>query len=548
MKKSFGLLLGCIVVLAAFLRLYSINTVPVSLYWDEAAITYNAYSIAMTGKDEFGSSLPLLFQSFNDYKMPGNIYLTAFMVNVFGLNEFSARAASAFLGIATVLVTFFLVKTLLSQSRMAEKIALLTSFMLAISPWHVQFSRTGFEANSGVFFIVLGSWLFLRSISFKHSLSFIVASISFALSFYFYRSIFLFVPFLMVILFSLYGKKVVSVFPKKILIVSGILFIIIFVPILRAAASPEGLTRAKQVAILTNSSEKVYEAAKKQLENPGIIGKFLYNRRVVYVQEFMADYISHFNPSYLFLHGDDNGRHGPRGMGLLYLWEVPFIIVGLYVLTTLDKKISLLIIGWILIGPIAAATSLPSPHALRSLNILPMPMLLTALGANFVFGFFKKRWKILAGSILTCICMYSTAMYLHLYYYKTAQSTSAQWADGYKQLTEYIFAHEEGYEKVVITGYNWQPYIYFLLYKHYDPVLFQRYGSKQSFDKYVFGGTSWDMNGKELHDTDLRKFAGSERVLVALSPEEFEAQKENIHTLTEIKNHNNEIVYIVGEL
>ena len=213
MKKSFGLLLGCIVVLAAFLRLYSINTVPVSLYWDEAAITYNAYSIAMTGKDEFGSSLPLLFQSFNDYKMPGNIYLTAFMVNVFGLNEFSARAASAFLGIATVLVTFFLVKTLLSQSRMAEKIALLTSFMLAISPWHVQFSRTGFEANSGVFFIVLGSWLFLRSISFKHSLSFIVASISFALSFSFYRRIFLFVPFLMVILFSLYGKKVVSVFP-----------------------------------------------------------------------------------------------------------------------------------------------------------------------------------------------------------------------------------------------------------------------------------------------------------------------------------------------
>ena len=52
-----------------------------SLYWDEVSSTYNAYSIAETGKDEFGNSFPLLFRAFEDYKTPANIYLTAISVN-----------------------------------------------------------------------------------------------------------------------------------------------------------------------------------------------------------------------------------------------------------------------------------------------------------------------------------------------------------------------------------------------------------------------------------------------------------------------------------
>ena len=66
-----------ILLIAAFLRFYKLDSYPVSISWDEAAIGYNAYSIAQTGKDEYGQKFPVLFRSFNDYKLPGYIYLDA---------------------------------------------------------------------------------------------------------------------------------------------------------------------------------------------------------------------------------------------------------------------------------------------------------------------------------------------------------------------------------------------------------------------------------------------------------------------------------------
>ena len=104
-----------ILILGGFLRFYKIDQVPVSLYWDETASAYNAYSIALTGKDEYGTSFPLLFRSFDDYKAPGNIYLTSLAVRLFGLNEFSARFTSAFLGTVSILITYLLISEIFNE-------------------------------------------------------------------------------------------------------------------------------------------------------------------------------------------------------------------------------------------------------------------------------------------------------------------------------------------------------------------------------------------------------------------------------------------------
>ncbi len=58
------ILLISIVILAASLRLYKLDSVPPSLNWDEVAFGYNAYTIANWGKDEWGKSFPLVFTSF----------------------------------------------------------------------------------------------------------------------------------------------------------------------------------------------------------------------------------------------------------------------------------------------------------------------------------------------------------------------------------------------------------------------------------------------------------------------------------------------------
>ena len=103
-----------IFVLAVFLRFYKLSSNPPSLYWEEAALGYDAYSILKTGKDFHGNKFPLVaFESFGDWKPSLYFYTLVPSIALFGLNEFAVRFPSAFFGSLTVLLTYFLVKSYL---------------------------------------------------------------------------------------------------------------------------------------------------------------------------------------------------------------------------------------------------------------------------------------------------------------------------------------------------------------------------------------------------------------------------------------------------
>ena len=532
-----------IIIIAAILRFYQIDKIPVSLYWDEVSQGYNAYSISQTLRDEYGNFLPILFRGFDDYKMPLNIYLTSLSVKTMGLNEFAVRFPSALFGTFTVFVTFFLVSQFLERSawvmgkKYKNSIALLSTFFLAISPWHIQFSRAGFEANITLFFIVLGVHLFFKGLE-KYKYYFF-SLISFAIACYGYRSVEIFLPVLLLILFIAFRKELFKIGLPRIglgLLLFGLLTIPLLNPLMH-----EGSSRFKQTSISITVNQIALDNFQKGIKT---------NRKLLYATTFFQSYISQFTPQFLFTRGDPNGRQSPRGMGMLYLWEIPFLLIGLYVVIkyfSFPIKISIFI--WLLSASLPAALSIPTPHALRSLNILPIPQVLSAIGVFYLFFVFTKSLRKLYVTVLILLTAFFFVRYVSLYNYTNTRSNVVDWADGYKQLTEYVFAKKANYDKILISGHYWEPYIYFLFYSKYDPKSYQESGTSNGFGKYVFGGTSWDKdkNSQELGNINLRKYANtSGHLLVALSQEEYDLQKDNINRLTEIKNHDNQTVFIVG--
>jgi 4-amino-4-deoxy-L-arabinose transferase-like glycosyltransferase len=542
---NFKVWLFFIVIIAATLRFYQINKIPVSLYWDEVSQGYNAYSISQTLKDEYGNFMPLLFRAFDDYKMPLNIYLTSLSVKAFGLNEFAIRFPSALFGTLTILVSFFLVRQLLERcgwlmgQKYKDVIALISAFFLAISPWHIQFSRAGFEANVALFFVILGVYLFLKGLE-KHRY-YLFSLFSFVAACYGYRSIEIFLPVLLFGLLIGFRKELFKIGLPKIGL-GLILFGLLLFPLLNSLLH-EGASRFNQ----TNISVEINQIALGNFQK-GIKT----NRKLVYVTTFLKNYISQFTPQFLFTSGDPNGRQSPRGMGMQYLWEIPFLIIGLYVILkyfSTPVKISLL--AWLLAAPLPAALSIPTPHALRALNILPILQIATAIGVVYLFFTFTKSIGRLYVVLLFLLISFFFVRYINLYNYTNTKSNVADWADGYKQLAQYVHANEISYDKILISGHYWEPYIYFLFYNKYDPKIYQESGTSNGFGKYVFGGTSWDKdkNSQELGSVNLRKYAKTSKyLLVALSPEEYNDQKNNITKLTEIKSHNNGVVFIVGEV
>src|SRR5215469_1838474 len=100
MKKKLNIiLLFGIIIIASILRLWQIANVPPSPDWDEVALGYNAYSILQTGKDEYGSFLPIVLRSYDDYKPALYTYLVIPFIRIFGLNIVAVRLPAAIIGV-----------------------------------------------------------------------------------------------------------------------------------------------------------------------------------------------------------------------------------------------------------------------------------------------------------------------------------------------------------------------------------------------------------------------------------------------------------------
>jgi 4-amino-4-deoxy-L-arabinose transferase-like glycosyltransferase len=184
MKKTKILLVGILLV-ASFLRLWKLSEVPVSMFGDELDVGYQAYSIIQTGKDYYGNFMPLQFHSLAEYRTPLYLYSAVPTVALFGISPWGVRLPAAIMGILGVWGIFLLVTELLSyqvtkkgeqrqiadssrglsavRNDRSEAIALVAAFVLAISPWHIQYSRAGFEVTELLAFLLFGLYFFLRS-------------------------------------------------------------------------------------------------------------------------------------------------------------------------------------------------------------------------------------------------------------------------------------------------------------------------------------------------------------------------------------------------
>ena len=498
--KSSHWLLVIILILAAVLRFYQLGNNPPSLDWDEASIGYNAYSILKTGKDEFGRSFPVSIRSFEDYKPALYTYLTIPAIFLFGLTEFAVRLPSALLGVLTVFGTYLLVKELLKNTYLDKKrelLAVLTSGLLAISPWHLQFSRVAFESNSTLFFVFFGLWAYLKGL---HKGSwFSVAAAFLGLSFYSYHSPRLVVPLILLGWSWFYRKQLLA--QKRWIIISAFIGFIIVIPFLLEAFG-SGRARLSSVTVLRPEGrvESEIERIEYDRAHGDILGSFLHNRRIVYAKAVIKGYLDHFNLDFLFLRGDAPGRHHAQDVGMLSIWEAPFIFIGLLQVVKTRELQPLL--WWFLVAPVASAITTGTPHAVRALLLLPTYQLFTAIGMSKIVFLLKKFFpqRLFLGSLIALglIILGNFFYYLEMYYVHTPVESSQDWQYGYKQAVSIIKQYESQVSRVVVTYAYDQPHVYLLFYLRVDPAWYQAQWTggevqreARGFAKYEFRRIKW---------------------------------------------------------
>ncbi len=467
MLNKSTLTIVAILLLAFGLRFYNLENNPPGLTPDEAALGYNAYSILKTARDEHGSFLPVIFESFGDYKPGLYVYLTVPFVFLFGLVEVAVRLPSVLAGTFSVLFLYLLVKKLFTP-----KIALVAALLMALNPWSVHFSRGAWEVNMALTLTMLAVYLFFRGLENAKFMPF--SGATFGLTLWTYQGAKLISMLLLISLLALNYRQIIKI-KVGYLFISLIISLIFVLPIATSFFNGQA-GRLSVFSVFSYPRPVEYRDAflsEANIKASSPTYYLFYSESLNFLRGILGRYTNHYSTEFLFFKGDwQNPKHSPPYHGLLLYASLATIPIGLfYLLRRLDKNRTFVLL-WLLLAPLPAALSRDQVHAVRSLFLLVPLVILAALGVESLWERFKTKASVLlAFSYLLSFILFIDAEFVHL-----PKVQVSQWGN-YKEVALQLKKLSANYSTVIVQqSYN-QPYIYYLFYSQYNPALYQKVSS-----------------------------------------------------------------------
>lgn len=319
---------------AIIIRIIPFICTKIDVNCDEAMLALNARSIANTGKDIYGTSMPVYFEAWivaGQSALP--TYLSSICIKIFGYSIFSIRLPFFLLSIVSMYIAFKFSKKLFN-----EDVAIIILLLIAINPWHIIQAQIALDCNIFPHIVLISMYLLYIGLYEKKNKYLYLSMVFFALSMYCYGLSVFFVPAILCII-ATYAllKKDVSI--KSTLICVLIYMICIF---------PIGM---------------MYVINYFKLESVNIFGitiqRFYYSTRNSDILFFSNNIISQLLVNiktmlYIIFFQNDNLQWNQiSGFGTIYLCSIPFVFIGIWftVKNKNDRRYtSTILLWWIILA------------------------------------------------------------------------------------------------------------------------------------------------------------------------------------------------------
>lgn len=523
-KPWFKVIWIAIVLLAVGLRVIGLSSTPLSPYWEEVALGYDAYSLWETGKDHHGHAWPVVaFESFGDWKPAGYYYLLIPFIATMGLSVVTVRLPAVLAGVLIVIGVGWLARMLgewwqlgwlFQRGRLkftaAEVWQLAAMAVTAVSPWSILFSRAAWEVNVATCLIVWGvgaglqAWKLTatRSFSYRQVAWMAMCGVALVLAMYTYHAARIVAPGLglalglgwLALSWSSHGKISSRITYWLMAAVPAGLLVL---PLLLALGSPVTSQRFAETSIFTDLSVIERSNELQELANHSWWSRLAYHRYVLFGKEILTNAASHFTPDFLFVSGDRNPRHSIQFMGQLYIFESIFLLIGIVWLLTKGRRSAWLLWWWLAIGILPASITLAAPHALRTLLVMPVLLLLISGGLVQLVGWWQrmevpwlkvpgKRFALLIG--VAVIYLVGLVTFWRFYWLVYPALYGAEWQVGYQHMVSEVatFQAQNPEVPVYITREQGRPAMYYWFFTTTDPRLVQAAASSAKKDQGEF--------------------------------------------------------------
>jgi len=369
-------------------------------------------------------------------------------------------------------------------------IPLISALILAITPWHIHYSRAAFESTLLLDLLLLGTYLFLSN---KIGLSLI----SFALTFYTYSTANIFTPILIGLLYIVFRPKIDLKKDYLRFLPAALLMLPITYQILFGQAAG----RFRGISIF--GDQKTVDSVIISRTDPWItnqkVDRVFTNKYEAYLRSFLRNYTGSFNKEFLFVTGDPYFRHSVGLVGEL-LWPfVFFFLIGLASVIRNYDRTGKLLLFWLLLSPIPSSlTQGGINHATRLFIMIPPLCILSAVGVekslHFISGFKFKRPLIVLGSL---IILFSLGYYWNRYSNHYRYESAKYWHYGYEDIFTKLSKYTPSSGKVYINNTYEPSLIRFAFYTKLHPTDFQSMFTTDNQDSYksdLFNGFRFGNN------------------------------------------------------
>ncbi len=426
-----------LLLLGAALRFVALGTNPPGLFRDEAEKVHTAWSLATTGgyRHLVMSAAGPAFEW-----RPAGLFLDAYgswtsaiyhvadapFALALGPTAWAARLPAAIAGALTLLFVWLAARRVFDR-----EVALVALLFLAISPWHVLFSRW---AQQGIFvplWLALALWLFERG-RLAAGRGWWIAGVAFGLALYTYAPMRLTVPLFMLALAWAHRGDLRRHRRAALLALLAFLLTVLPVALWLTLNRDAGMQRFGRVSIWQEGAT---------------LGSV--------TMEFVANYLRHLSVPFLFLAGDANPRHSVPGFGQMHWIELPGLLVALLMAVTQRRPQDRMLALWFFLAPVAASLTRESPHALRAIAALPAAHLLSAAGSLAIFRAAAcwARINIEGLRIIALVVVGVTAMLFTLQLFLRAPALTAEaWETGLHDALRRAAPAVERGTPVFVTG------------------------------------------------------------------------------------------------
>ena len=380
-RKGELVALVLLILLAAFLRFYHLQDIPVGLDADEAEKGWEARRIVN------GEQHPIFFTAGYGAE-PMHYYVAALSLRVFGIRAFSVRFGSALAGLLLVPVIYLLARELYPPADDSTSLApILSAFWVATSYWHITYSRIGMEPVYLPLFASAAAYFLWRGIRIQERTSFLLAGCFLGASLYTARPV-RFLPILLLI-FLAYHVLTNALFRQvhlKSLLLLGMVFLVVLLPLATYAIGHPDMFFKREMAVTILNPE---------LQDQPLPLTFF---------EGIAKTFGMYN-----LVPDPQFERNPAHRPILDSLSSAFFLVGLTAAWLRRRQPAYAFVFlWLMVMSLPGAlTPDVAPHYSRGIGALPAVALLFSLGVDSSTRWLKRRrlWPTLRRAYWPMLCL-----------------------------------------------------------------------------------------------------------------------------------------------